>query len=264
MGRSGREQWSQVNDLEAVRLPAMSAEQTEMWRLILRLAARLRDDQWALIGGQMVALYAAGHDRAFPRVTSDVDVLANMEVLSGNLASCTRALTDMGMQIQYDSSGAAYRFTSEGQTGPLQVDLLAPDHGPAKRRLRTRGGDTIETPGGTQALRRVHVVAVSLPTGERGNVPVPNLLGAIVLKAAAWTTDTRDRDRHSQDAALLATFIDDVPAMLQQRGGSDGQRLRKLDTALRVRAAQEWLLLDPDEADAGYASWTELIAGCHR
>lgn len=250
-----------MDNLGQVQLPVMSADQADMWHLILRLANRLREDQWALIGGQMVALYAARAGRPFPRVTADIDMLANMEVLAANLATCTSALTALGLQVELDSSGAAYRFTGAGPSGPLQVDLLAPDHGPAKRRLHTRGGDTIETPGGTQALNRIALATVVLPTGESEEVPTPSLLGAIVLKAAAWLADTRDPDRHSQDAALLASFIDDVPGMVLQLAGSDGKRLRKLNTVLGNRAAQEWLLLDPAEAEVGYENWIELVAG---
>ena len=103
-----------------VDLPVMIGEQAQLWELILALADRLAPSQWSLIGGQMVSLYAIHADVEWPRVTRDVDMLANMEVLHSNLASCTTALEELGLRAQPDSNGAAYRFS---KTAPSSIDV---------------------------------------------------------------------------------------------------------------------------------------------
>jgi hypothetical protein len=49
-------------------------------------------------------------------------------------------------------------------------------------------------------------------------VPAPSPLGALMLKAAAYRADSRDRDRHAYDAAFLVSLITDsleVPCLVQ-------------------------------------------------
>lgn len=245
-----------------VELPVMTGEPAQLWELILSLADRLAPSQWSLIGGQMVSLYAIHADVEWPRVTRDVDMLANMEVLHSNLAACTTALEKLGLRAQPDSSGAAYRFSNNATANPsaLIVDLLAPDHRKPNTRLRTSGGPTIEIAGGTQALQRTGTFNVRTADGRQAQVPVPNLLGAIVLKAAAWAADTRDRQRHAQDVALLTSLIDDPAALVLSFAGSDRKRLFKLREILDERTAQEWLLLGPERSELGHANWTELTS----
>jgi hypothetical protein len=95
----------------------------------------------------------------------------------------------------------------------------------------TKGHDTIQIAGGRQALQRSIVISVT-KDDRSALVPVPGLLGALVLKAAAWLEDSRDRERHSQDAALLASLISDPIAERRRFRGSDRKRLLKLHTAL--------------------------------
>jgi predicted nucleotidyltransferase len=243
-----------------VSLPAMTDEQGRMWDLILTLSDRLGPQQWSLVGGQMVALYAAHAGVTWPRVTRDIDMLANMEVMQDNLKSCTAVLRDLGLRVQLDNAGAAYRFsdTEKPAPGSLVVDLLAPDHRKKLSALWTSKGRTIQIDGGTQALQRVGTFEVHLANGRAGLVPVPNLLGAIVLKAAAWAADTRERERHAQDVALLVSLIDDPAELVEEFRGSDRKRIFKLRSELDAPAAQAWLLLGPEAAELGRANWAEL------
>jgi len=78
-----------------------------------------------------------------------------------------------------------------------------------------------------------------------------------VLKAAAWATDSRDRERHSGDAAFLASLIADPLAARSRFAGSDRKRLLKLNTVLGNPDATEWRQLG-DVADDGYATWRLL------
>lgn len=70
---------------------------------------------------------------------------------------------------------------------------------------------------------------------------VPGVFGAIVLKAAAYRADSRDTDRHLQDAALLLCCLVDPYAEREHFAGSDKQRLQTLVRNL------------PDEASAWQA-----------
>jgi hypothetical protein len=249
-----------MQHLGEVVMPSMTAEQRRLWDLVLELSTRLEPTQWSLVGGQMVALHALLAGVAWPRVTRDVDVLANMEVLQSNLQACTAALGELGLRVRLDGSGRAYRFCDGDTAGSVVVDLLAPDHRKKVSALWTVGGRTIQIEGGTQALRRAAIVEVRLVDGRVGLVPTPNLHGAIVLKAAAWAADSRDRDRHAQDVALLVRLIDDPAELVAGFAGSDRKRLLRLRQVLDSPAAQEWLLLGDEGAEIGHANWVHLTA----
>lgn len=63
--------------------------------------------------------------------------------------------------------------------------------------------------GGTQALRRTIKARLEIEPGTITTVSAPRLFGALILKAAAYTTDSCDRDRHLFDqSALLACIAD--------------------------------------------------------
>ena len=89
-------------------------------------------------------------------------------------------------------------------------------------------------------------------------VPVPDLLGALVLKAAAWTVDGRDRGRHSGDAAFLTSLITDPLAERERFARSDRKRLLRLDSVLGDPDADEWRALG-DAAPDGITTWRLLV-----
>lgn len=64
----------------------------------------------------------------------------------------------------------------------------------------------------------------------------------MILKAAAYQSDTRDRERHLQDAALLLAVIEDPLAERAGFAGSDRGRLNVLARAL-PDTAPSWRLL---------------------
>jgi hypothetical protein len=136
--------------------------------------------------------------------------------------------------------------------------VLAPDHSPPRWSLRTAaGGTTIRVEGGHQALERATRLTV-VKGGRSAIVPVPDLLGVLVLKAAAWTTDSRDRGRHSGDAAFLASLMTDPLTERTRFAGSDRKRLQRLDSVLHDPDAAEWRALGDAGAD-GHAVWRLLL-----
>ena len=238
-----------------VVLPPLVGPLSRLWELILDLAERLPSDGWVLIGGQMVMLHGLMAHRPATRASRDVDVLADLLADDAGLTRCVRAVRELGLQPRQDSAGKVYRFVREADE--TRADVLAPDRFPPRRRLRTVGGDTIRVPGGTQALQRA--IQLQVVKDERAaTVPVPDLLGALVLKAAAWAGDSRDRERHSGDAAFLASLITDPIGERARFKGSDRKRLLRLGRVLADPDAAEWRRLG-EYADDGYATWRLLL-----
>lgn len=71
-----------------------------------------------------------------------------------------------------------------------------------------------------------------LVAGTTATISVPRPFGALILKAAAYTTDSRDRERHLFDAAALLACIDDPFAERAEFTGSDRRRIATLVTHL--------------------------------
>ncbi len=191
-----------ASERPTVELPQLSGALDTLWELVLDIAERIPPDRWLLIGGQMVMLHGLAAGRAPTRASQDVDVLADLLTDSAGLARCVSAMRELDLRPEADSSGRVYRFRRAADNAT--ADVLAPDHTPPRWSLHTAGGDTIRVPGGRQALQRAEPVTVR--KGVRSAVvPMPDRLGAVVLKAAAWAADSRDRERHSGDAAFLST-----------------------------------------------------------
>jgi len=68
-------------------------------------------------------------------------------------------------------------------------------------------------------------------------------LGALFLKGAAYLVDSRDKDRHLRDAAVLAATISDHRTELMRMKGSDRKRIRHLQQALSDPRHIAWLSL---------------------
>lgn len=136
-------------------------------------------------------------------------------------------------------NNTAHRFIRGATTvdlvagsGEDQVDVLIADH-PAPRVIeKLRGHEMVRIEGGTQALRRTVNARVEIAPGMIATISVPRPFGALVLKAAAYTTDTRDRDRHLFDAAALLACIDDPFVERQGFIGSDRRRIAVLAAQL--------------------------------
>lgn len=79
-------------------------------------------------------------------------------------------------------------------------------------------------------------VEVHLPTEGDDIVVIslPDVLGALTLKGGAYRADSRDRDRHLLDGAMLAATVEDADALLEapeKWTGSDARRIRNLAEA---------------------------------
>jgi hypothetical protein len=83
------------------------------------------------------------------------------------------------------------------------VDVLIADHAAPSMEEMLRGKAMVRVEGATQALRRTVNVVLEISPGVLTTLSVPGPFGALILKAAGYQTDTRDRARHLYDAAAL-------------------------------------------------------------
>lgn len=87
----------------------------------------------------------------------------------------------------------------------------------------------------------------------------PRPFGALILKSAAYTTDSRDKERHLFDAAALLACIDDPFAERAEFTGSDRRRIATLATRLDG-AHPAWRALPEDHRTQAQLT-LELLGG---
>lgn len=86
----------------------------------------------------------------------------------------------------------------------------------------------IRIEGGTQTLRRTVNARLEIVSSTTATISVPRPFGALILKAAAYTSDSRDRERHLFDAAALLACVEDPFAERAELTGSDRRRITTL------------------------------------
>lgn len=189
----------------SVTMPVMTPAQTAGWLALLDLHGRLPEG-WTLVGGQMVHLHCAERG-AFPtRPTEDADAVLDVRARPDILDAFTTALDELKFHPLGETlEGHQHRWVKD----LAQIDVLIPNGIGEKAAKRTGawGGTTLQTPGVQQALNRSREVEVVV-ADRTGLVPCPNMLGALVAKAAAGTvSQDSNRTRHLTDFAVLTTLI---------------------------------------------------------
>ncbi len=249
------------------------------WPSVAELADALPTGSWTLVGGLMTQLHTIHHGLGIVRPTNDVDIVLHIETQRGVPNKVAAALEGLGYRFQPgidERNNTAHRFLRGTSTIDLvaqagdedQVDVLIADH-PAPRVIeKLRGHEMIRIEGGTQALRRTVNARLEIVPGAVATISVPRPFGALILKAAAYTTDSRDRERHLFDAAALLACINDPFIERAEFTGSDRRRITKLVAHLdaahpawralpEVHRTQAQLTLDlfahpePDSATGG-------------
>lgn len=200
--------------------------------------AEAQSGSWTLIGAQMVALYAwdAGIES---RPSEDADVLANVRVTASATRDVAGFLRERGYEPEESLTNVVHSFTR----GNAEIDVLAPDGlGPKSDITTIPGRHTIEVPGGSQALGRTDLVSVR--TREiAGELPRPNLLGAILVKVRAIEVDDVPNAQRA-DLALLLELVDDPDVLRSELRNSERGWLRRHE-----------YLADPD-----HPQWLEFEA----
>lgn len=237
-------------------LPTPAGGWFHPWPNVFELAAHLPTDEWTLVGGLMVQAHALAHAMDVVRPTEDLDVLLHIEISAAVVTRADRAMARLGYSLQEPADARRqtsphYRYTRPTALGDETIDLMAPDHPPPRAARRLRGRPMFAVEGGTQALNRTMTYRVETDAGNVVMLSVPDELGALVLKGAAYSVDRRDRDRHLMDAAVLTACITDHASELERLAGSDRRRLRALSTAMADPAHPAWLALDREHRNAG-------------
>lgn len=197
------------------------------WPQCVELARALPSSQWTLVGGLMVQLHSAVAGLAVSRPTADVDIVLHIESGAATMSSVTDHL-------------APKMIPSIGGRKPFQVT------------------------GGTQALRRTVNCRVTVGGGEHVLISIPNTLGALVLKGAAYQEDSRDAGRHLDDAAVLLATITSPLTLVADMGGSDRSRILILNRALSDAGHGSWKVLDLADRARGISNLAVLCSNPDR
>lgn len=197
-----------------------------MWPLLFELADA-RPHGWVLAGSQMVIIHAAAHGVSRPLVTEDADVLVDVrELATTDVAAWLR---EQGFELgEVSPEGIGHRFRRDRIT----IDVLAIDHTTAANRTTVPPARTIEVPGGRRAVGRVTTATITTFEGATGAIPIPDWLGAVLLKARAVTAVAHQRAKHAQDLALLLSLPVDVREWGNELAGQDRKHLRRAQTLL--------------------------------
>jgi hypothetical protein len=245
----------------SIELPWLGSPTDELWEVLLRIAekSRKRRVPWMLIGGQMMLLHTLEHGRQPLQISQDGDALADIRAQPAALRTLVAILEQEDFGPDGSSGdGRAHRYRHKTLDPAVLVDVLAPDNMGARANLTTTPpGRTVEVPGGTQSLHRRELVDVALASGHRGRVPRPDLLGAMVIKAAATTLPER-RERHVNDLALLCSLVVDPFAIRERMDDSDRRWLRRAG-ALADPAHPSWTLIEPAYRNDGQQALQILL-----
>lgn len=239
------------------------------WPNVAEIADVVPQSRWTLVGGLMTQLHGIHHGVDTLRPTSDVDMVLHIETTRGVAAETAAALESIGYSLTPsldDRRNVAHRFIRQRngleRVHPAAVDVvdvLVADHSAPRVSQRLRGRRMVAIEGGTQALRRTMNARLAITPDTATVISVPDPFAAAILKAAAYRTDSRDPERHLQDAALLLATIEDPYAERPRFAGSDKARLQTLVRAL-PDDAQPWRLLTAEWRGRGQASLRILTA----
>lgn len=215
----------------SIRIDLIDPDAMELWRTVAKVAAALGEDRkWCLVGGLMVALFAIEAQQT-QRATTDIDVLADARARPSATEWAAERLQSLGATV-HEVDGLererGFRFDVGGQI----VDVLAPDGlGPAG--AKTTGKlQTIQIPGGTQALRRTEVVEIVID-GAAVTLRRPTLIAAILLKARALRVHSRPQDQR-HDLVTLLSLLEDPRATRAQVTARELGWLRSISERLAI------------------------------
>jgi len=240
---------SRLRELDAddVYVLARNKDKTHRYRATPDRLAALNDhlipSGTSAMRDDMVQLHAAAAGLPVSRPTADVDIVLHIETGAATTAAVSAVLNGLGYSLERSISEDApgHRFLR----GKQQIDVMVGDHlAPAK--IPTLGGrKPFQVSGGTQALQRTIDCRMTVDDDEPVLISIPNALGALVLKGAAYREDSRDRDRHLDDAVVTCATLRTPLVTAAQMNGSDRSRVLSLHKELAGPGDRSWQLLDP-------------------
>lgn len=248
-GHISSERWPSV-----VEIPAHGDQFHAIWAELIRLAAKPAAP-WTLIGSQMVHLHGwmAGAER--PALSKEADLLADSVTVLTATRKLSEQLVDSGFELADRSAlGTSHLF----KKGDVEIDVLAPEKISDANRQTYGGVRTVAVPGGRQAIHRTIRLQVKSRDIE-GEVPVPNLLGAILIKCRAIGVSSRP-DSQREDFAFLLSLVKGLQETDTFRAQLEGRQrtwLREREEIANVRHPC-WLRIA--NAQQGVVTYRRLIA----
>ncbi|MEO8633414.1 MAG: hypothetical protein ABI466_08630 [Chloroflexota bacterium] len=235
-----------------IDLVAANAKDRVVWETITEMSDWFAAP-WTLIGARMVQLHAMAAGRSVPRLSLDADALADVRALPGATEELSATLIERGFELGETSTfGLSHRFVRGG----VSVDVLGPDGLNRVGSRRTVGKlHTVEVPGGTQALRRTQVQEVRIGK-RRGRIPVPDLLGAILLRLAQSRSMTCPKTNGSISQSFLS-LVGDVGLIRKDLRTTEKSWLRRR-AEMGDPATGCWAYLSSDDAQRGVATFRQL------
>jgi hypothetical protein len=247
-----------ADDREVWDVPVPPGGWGSPWPQCIELARALPSTQWTLVGDLMVQLHAAAAGLAVSRPTADVDIVLHIETGAVTTTSVIAVLTKLGYTLEQSIAhdAPAHRFVR----GKQQIDVMIADHLAPARVPTIFGRKPFQVAGGTQALQRTVNCRMTAEDGGPVFISIPNALGALVLKGAAYREDSRDKDRHLDDAVVLCATIKAPLVTAAQMKGSDKSRILTLHKELSDPGHRSWQLLDPADRTIGMDALRILAA----
>jgi hypothetical protein len=242
----------------SIQINALDPDTAALWETVAKVANTLGEDvSWCLVGGLMVALFAIEAEQ-LPRPTTDIDILGNARQRPSAAEQVTERLKSIGGTLHQRGgleSERGFRFYVDGQI----VDVLAPEGLPKNRPPITTGNlQTIQIPGGTQALQRTELVEIVV-NGRAATLRRPTLIAAILLKTRALRVHSRpDDQRH--DLVTLLGLLDDPRTARDRLSKSEIGWLRNIETLLHLDDPQLADTFDPPRLQAARAAYQLLVA----
>lgn len=211
------------------------------WPIAFEVLDVLPHTTWTLVGGLMVQAHAMHAGIPVVRPTVDLDIVLHIETGATTFSRAREAVEQLGFTLAFPVGGSVvHRFERDDE----QIDIMVADHvAPRVRPKPIHGRPVFAVPGATAALKRTVNCELRVDAAETRVLSVPNALGALVLKGAAYRSDGRAVSRHLEDAALLAATMADVHRTRRAIRGSDRGRIQLLHRALSTANHPAWLAL---------------------
>lgn len=211
------------------------------WQTVIELATTGIAERLTLVGGLMVAAHARRAGVLMRRPTDDVDALVDYRADRSSLTDVRAALDSIGFALS-DDEQHAYRFRHpDGRT----VDVMVADHLPLRMQPRLARRPAFPAPSGEQAIRRRDIYRLVFAGGANAEVGVPDELGALVAKGAAYQVDQRDRERHLDDSVVLLASVGDASSLdYDSMSRNDRRRIAGVAEQLADERHRAWTNLD--------------------
>lgn len=223
------------------------------WPLAFDLASGLPTGSWVLVGGLMVHVHALRAGVNASRPTTDVDLLLNIETASAS--EIGRALIHLGFETVAPHRGnPVHRFTRSADV----VDVMVARN--VREPTRWDQRPLLRSPGAAQALVRRDTYTL-IHDDQSVELHVPDALGAMVAKAAAYAIDSRNPQRHLEDLAVLGASAGAPRTLgLETLTPKDRRHLNRVVLYLTDPHHRAWAILDPYDRELGQRIWTRIAA----